>query len=64
MKKAIVHFADGTRSVVIVNLSYSKGGTHFYNLTLNALSSFIEYKPGETKLYSDKEVSKLTYIMA
>lgn len=64
MKKAIAYFTDGTRSVVRVNSSYSKGGIHFYHLTLNALSTFLEWAPGKTELYSSDQVSKLTYIMS
>jgi hypothetical protein len=63
MRKAIAYFTDGTSSVVRVNSSYSKGNIHFYHLTLNALKCYLDWAPGETRLYSGNDVSKLTYIM-
>jgi hypothetical protein len=63
MKKAIVYFADGTKSVVRVNSSYSKGGIHAYHLTLNALDSWLDWAPGKSEVYTGDQISKLTYIM-
>lgn len=63
MKKAIVTFADGTRCLVRVNMSYSQGGVHCYNLTKNALNTFLDFEPGEQKTYTGAEVMSLTYIM-
>jgi hypothetical protein len=54
MKKAFVKFSNGTSSVVVVNSSYSRGGVHYYSITLNS---------GETKLFTGEDVSSLTYLM-
>ncbi len=61
--KAIVDFADNTSSVVEVRQSYSKAGIHYYTLTLNALCTFLDFKAGETKTFTESEVKKLRYIM-
>lgn len=61
--KAIVKFKDGSTSLVRVNASYSQGGIHFYNLTLNALSTFLDFTPGKTDLYTGDKIEKLTYVM-
>ena len=60
---ALVHFLDGSASVVIVNASYCRGGIHYYNLTLNALKTFIDFKPGITKLFTADEITSLVYTM-
>jgi len=61
--KAIVDFADGSSSLAIVNLSYARGGVHYYNLTLNSLETFLDFSPGITKTFTNKEVVKLIYVM-
>jgi hypothetical protein len=63
MQKAIVHFADGSKSIVRVNMSYSQGGIHCYNLTLNKLNTFLDFEPGETKSFVGSEITSLKYIM-
>jgi hypothetical protein len=62
--KAIVNFKDGSKGLVAVNSSYSKGGVHYYNLTLNALNTFLDFKPGATKLFTEAEINSLTYTMS
>lgn len=61
---AIVYFIDGSKSLVKVNLSYSCNGVHYYKLTLNALNTFLDFKPGETKLYKDTDIVSLVYTMS
>ena len=63
MRQAIVNFADGSKSLVAVNSSYSRGGIHYYSLTLNALTTFLDFSAGETKTFTGSEVSSLTYVM-
>jgi hypothetical protein len=62
--KAIVDFTDGSSSLVKVNLSYSRGGVHYYDLTINSEKSFLNFTPGVTKLFTKSEINKLTYIMS
>ena len=62
--KAIVYFKDGSKGLVAVNSSYSKGCVHYYNLTLNALNSFLDFKAGVTKLFTGEEITSLRYIMS
>jgi hypothetical protein len=62
--KAIVNFRNGTRALALVNSSYSKGGVHYYSLTLNDLSTFLEFKAGVTKLFTCEEIKSLTYTMS
>jgi hypothetical protein len=62
--KAIVYFTDGSEGLVIVNSSYSTGGIIYYNLTLNALNTFLDFKAGITKLFTRQEIESLTYIMS
>lgn len=62
--QAIVNFSNGTKSLVVVNQSYSRGGTHYYNLTLNALNTFLDFKVGESKLFTGADIAKLTYVMS
>lgn len=61
--KAIVNFTNGTSTLALVNSSYSRGGVHYYNLTINTLKTFLYFKGGETKIYTENEVEKLTYVM-
>lgn len=63
MKKAIVNFANGSSSLVRVNMSYSQGGVHSYSLTLNKLNTFLDFEAGETKTFTQAEVTSLKYIM-
>lgn len=62
--QAIVYFKNGSRSLVVVNSSYSRGGIHYYNLTLNALNGFLDFKSGVTKLFTGEEIKSLTYVMS
>ena len=62
--KAIVYFKDGSKGLASVNSSYSRGGVHYYNLTLNALNTFLDFKAGVTKLFTGEEISSLTYTMS
>lgn len=62
--KALVDFKNQKSKLVVVNSSYSRGGIHYYNLTLNALDTFIDFKAGETKLFTGDEIEKLTYTMS
>lgn len=62
--KAIIYFKNGSKSLVIVNSSYSRGGVHHYNLTLNALNTFLDFKAGITKLFTGEEITSLTYTMS
>lgn len=62
--QAIVKFKNGTSSLAKVNSSYSRGGMHYYNLTLNSLNTFLDFKPGITKLFAGDEVSELRYTMS
>jgi hypothetical protein len=64
MRKAIVKFKDGSSKIVVVNTSYSRGGVHYYNLTLNELNSFLDFIPGDTKLFNAEEIKSLTYTMS
>lgn len=61
--QAIVNFKNGTSSLVIVKMSYSIGGVHYYQLTVNALKTFLDFQPGETKTFTGEEIDKLTYVM-
>lgn len=61
--KAIVYFKTSKSSLVVVNSSYSRGGIHYYNLTLNSLNTFLNFKAGETTLFTGEEIKKLTYVM-
>lgn len=61
--KAIVNFKNGSAGLALVNKSYSRGGVHYYNLTLNALNTFLDFKGGETKLFTGEEITSLTYVM-
>ena len=61
--KAMVDFKNGTSKLVIVNKCYSTGGVIYYNLTLNALNTSLDFKAGETKLLTKNEIEKLTYVM-
>lgn len=62
--KAIVHFKTGKHSLVVVNSSYSRGGIHYYSLTLNGLNTFLDFKAGDTNLYTGDDITKLTYVMS
>jgi hypothetical protein len=62
--KAIVHFSNNTSSLVRVNSSYSLAGIHYYNLTINLLKTFLDFSPGETKIFTQYQIKKLTYIMS
>jgi hypothetical protein len=62
--KALVDFKNQKSKLVVVNSSYSRGGIHYYNLTLNSLDTFLDFKAGETKLFNEFEIAKLTYIMS
>lgn len=61
--KAIAEFKNGISAKVNVEMSYSKGGVHYYRLQLNKLKTFLEFEPGETKLFTEDDVKKLTYVM-
>jgi hypothetical protein len=61
--KAIVNFKDGSKSLVVVNSSYSMGGTHYYSLTLNSLNTFLDFAAGLTKFFTGEEITSLTYVM-
>jgi len=62
--QALVTFSNGNITLVKVNSSYSLGGVHYYNLTLNALSTFLDFSTGETKLFIEADITKLTYVMS
>ena len=63
--KALVKFNNNNNNVLtIVNRSFSRGGVHYYNLTLNLLNTVLDFKAGETKQFNETEISKLTYIMS
>jgi hypothetical protein len=47
---------------VRLNDCYSKGGVIFYDVTLNALDSFLNYKAGKRVVYTAAEIS-LRYTM-
>ncbi len=61
--KAMVEFKNGITKIAIVNSSYSRGGVHYYVLSLNILDTFLDFKAGVQTLYNESEIIKLTYIM-
>jgi hypothetical protein len=62
--KAIVDFKNGVSSLVVVNLVHSTGGVIYYNLTLNALKTYLDFKAGETKVFTEDEIKNFVYVMS
>lgn len=58
--KALVVFKNDKSEFVEVN---KKDGINYYDLTLNALSGLMNYKPGERKLFIGDEVLQLYFTM-
>ena len=61
--KAIVIFKNGKRTLAKVNKSYSRGGVHYYNLTLNA-GDWLNWVAGNTDTFVGEDIEELTYVMS